>query len=389
MTSIGLGASGSVDIASFTGLNVSATPSIATITVTPSLAGCAGSPETFTITINPLPTVFAGNDFTVCEGNQAVLTASGAFGYVWTAPVIDGVAFTPLVTGNYFVTGTDANGCIGMDDVNIIVDPLPIVSFTADVTSGCAPLEVTFTNTSAGFLTDCVWSFGNGSSVTGCGGVTTTFQNGGTYDVTLTTTSVNGCTNVVTYTDYIYVEDAPNAAFTPSSSVLSFNLIFEILFDNASTGAVSYVWDFGDGSPTTTQENPSHDFPNEGQGTYLVELIAFSSLGCSDTAWRSIVVNEELIFYVPNTFTPDSDDFNETFNAVFTAGYDPYDFNLFIFNRWGEVIWESHDDSVGWDATYGTDGRDVQGGTYTWKIDFKTTQTDERILVVGHVNVLR
>ena len=389
LTSIGLGASGSVDIASFTGLNGSATPSIATITVTPSLAGCTGSPETFTIIVNPLPTVFAGNDFTVCEGNQAVLTASGAFGYVWTAPVIDGVAFTPLVTGNYFVTGTDANGCIGMDDVNIIVDPLPIVSFTADVTSGCAPLEVTFTNTSAGFLTDCVWSFGNGSSETGCGSVTTTFQNGGTYDVTLTTTSVNGCTNVVTYTDYIYVEDAPNAAFTPSSSVLSFNLIFEILFDNASTGAVSYVWDFGDGSPTTTQENPSHDFPNEGQGTYLVELIAFSSLGCSDTAWRSIVVNEELIFYVPNTFTPDSDDFNETFNAVFTTGYDPYDFNLFIFNRWGEVIWESHDDSVGWDATYGTDGRDVQGGTYTWKIDFKTTQTDERILVVGHVNVLR
>ncbi|MFT6504037.1 MAG: gliding motility-associated-like protein [Crocinitomicaceae bacterium] len=388
LTSIGLGAAGAGDITSFTGLNGSATPSVATITVTPSLGGCVGNTETFTITVNPLPTVFAGNDFTVCEGDQAVLTASGALVYVWTAPVIDGLAFTPLVTGDYFVTGTDANGCVGTDDVNIIVEPLPIVSFTADVTSGCAPLEVTFTNTSAGNLTDCIWTFGNGSGGNDCGSITTTYQNGGTYDVSLTTTSANGCTSTVTYTDYIYVEDAPNAAFTPSSSVVSvFNS--EILFDNTSTGAVSYVWDFGDGSPTTTQENPLHDFPNEGQGTYLVELIAFSSLGCSDTAWRSIVVNEELIFYVPNTFTPDSDDFNETFNAIFTTGYDPYDFNLFIFNRWGEVIWESHDDTVGWDATYGTDGRDVQDGTYTWKIDFKTTQTDERILVVGHVNVLR
>jgi gliding motility-associated-like protein len=388
LTSIGLGASGSVDIASFTGLNGGATPSIATITVTPSLAGCAGSPETFTITVNPLPTVFAGNDFTVCEGDQAVLTASGAFGYVWTAPIIDGLAFIPLVTGDYFVTGTDANGCIGTDDVNIIVEPLPIVSFTADVTSGCAPLEVTFTNTSAGSLTDCIWTFGNGSGGSDCGSITTTYQNGGTYDVSLTTTSANGCTSTVTYTDYIYVEDAPDAAFTPSSSVVSvFNS--EILFDNTSTGAVNYVWDFGDGSPTTTQENPLHDFPNEGQGTYLVELIAYSSLGCPDTTWRSIVVNEELIFYVPNTFTPDSDDFNETFNAIFTTGYDPFDFNLFIFNRWGEVIWESHDVTIGWDATYGTDGRDVQDGTYTWKIDFKTTQTDERIMVIGHVNVLR
>jgi gliding motility-associated-like protein len=131
-------------------------------------------------------------------------------------------------------------------------------------------------------------------------------------------------------------------------------------------------------------------FPNEEPGTYVVELIAISPLGCADTTTRAIVVQEELIFYIPNTFTPDGDDFNEYFQAIFTSGYDPYDFNLYIFNRWGEIIWESHDASIGWDGTYGVDRSElVQDGTYTWKIDFKTTMSDERIEVVGHVNVVK
>ena len=58
-----------------------------------------------------------------------------------------------------------------------------------------------------------------------------------------------------------------------------------------------------------------------------------------------------------------------------------------IFNRWGEIIWESFDDSVGWDGTY--NGGLVQDGTYTWRIEFKTTQNDERKLVTGHVNVIK
>ena len=102
---------------------------------------------------------------------------------------------------------------------------------------------------------------------------------------------------------------------------------------------------------------------------------------------RVIVYKDDVLFYVPNAFTPDNDDFNPTFQPVFTAGYDPYDFELLIYNRWGEVIFESHDASVGWDGTYG--GKLVAQGTYTWKIEFKTLYTDERISVDGHVNLLK
>jgi len=91
---------------------------------------------------------------------------------------------------------------------------------------------------------------------------------------------------------------------------------------------------------------------------------------------------------VPNVFTPDGDQFNETFQPVFTSGYDPYDYHLMIFNRWGELIFESYNADIGWDGTYGTGGL-VQDGVYVWKINFKESMTDKKHEVYGHVSVLK
>ena len=214
-----------------------------------------------------------------------------------------------------------------------------------------------------------------------------TFDNPGTFDVTLTTRSVGGCTASTTYTDLVYIEDSPNAEFTPSSSVIS-SQYTEVQFNNSSSGATNYNWTFGDGSGNSTEANPSHTYPDNASSSYLVTLTAYSSLGCADTANATIIVNEEVIFYVPNTFTPNSDNFNETFQPVFTSGYDPFDYTLLIFNRWGEIIFESHNVDVGWDVTYAEKFK-VQDGTYIWKIDFKTTLSDERIEVLGNVNLIR
>ena len=65
------------------------------------------------------------------------------------------------------------------------------------------------------------------------------------------------------------------------------------------------------------------------------------------------------------------------------------DFHFLIFNRWGEIIWESYDASVGWDGTYGVAGDLVQDGTYVWKLEFKTNMNDERKFLTGHVNLIR
>jgi gliding motility-associated-like protein len=122
-------------------------------------------------------------------------------------------------------------------------------------------------------------------------------------------------------------------------------------------------------------------------------LVAYSASGCTDTAWAVVTIEEELIFYVPNTFTPDDDNYNQTFEPVFTSGFDPYDYHLTIFNRWGEVVFESYNHEIGWDGTYGgVNGGQIfscQDGTYTWKIEFKVRTNDERKAVVGHVNLIR
>ena len=195
--------------------------------------------------------------------------------------------------------------------------------------------------------------------------------------------------NSATATNLICVEAYPNAAFSPSENELT-TIQTEVHFTNNTTGAVVYEWNFGDGSASTSTVNPSHTYPEIAEN-YIVELVATSPLGCSDTAYSTIQVEEALLFYVPNTYTPDDDNFNEIFKPVFTSGFDPYDYTLLIFNRWGEIVFESHDANVGWNGTYGSNGEIlmVQDGTYTWKIEFKTLATDERKMVVGHVNVIR
>ncbi len=337
------------------------------------------------------PPIDAGPDDLICIGEQVTLTASNPWSVPisWDNGVIDGVPFAPTNTMAYTVTA-DNLGCISTDQVLIQVEALPLVSFFGDVLSGCAPTTVNFTNTSStsSSLVSCVWEFEGGPTIDDCSGSSYTFEYGGSYDVTLTTTSINGCTNSVTYDDYIYIEDLPDASFNPSSTMLT-NLMTEVDFENTSTGAINYSWDFGDGSPGTSTVHPTHVFPDEGDGSYVVQLIAYTSLGCSDTAYATINISEEVIFYVPNSFTPDDDDYNEVFRPVFSSGYDPFDYTLLIFNRWGEIVFESHDVSVGWDGSYGGVTELVQDGTYTWTIEFKTTQTDERIHVNGHVNVIK
>ncbi len=361
-----------------------------TYTVTgTSAAGCVNTDQV-TVTVNPIPNVFAGNDISICDGQTVTLSGSGAATYTWDNGATNGVAFTPAVgTTTYTVTGTSAAGCINTDQVIVVVNPIPVVAFTPDVTQGCAPLTVNFTNTTPN-VSNCVWTMSDGSVINGCGTVTNTFTTPGCYDVTLTTTSNNGCVNSLTSTNLICVEGAPNAAFTPSNSILTDDNT-NVMFNNNTTGASQYVWSFGDGSPISTLTDPSHDYQTGDYGNYLVVLVATSPLGCIDSAQATIQIQEPLIYYVPNTFTPDNDNFNQTFKPIFTSGFDPYDYTLYIFNRWGEIIFESHDANVGWNGTYGSNGEIemVQDGTYTWKIEFKTKANDERKMIIGHVNILR
>ena len=161
----------------------------------------------------------------------------------------------------------------------------------------------------------------------------------------------------------------------------------DVFMQNQSYNAVTFDWYFNEGFPlTSSQEHVQVHFPEGVTGDYEVTLIVASPLGCTDTITKIVSVQPEVVIYAPNTFTPDGDAFNQTWK-VFMEGVDPFNFELLIMNRWGEIVWESHDLTVGWDGTY--HGKPVQAGTYVWTVQTKNSNDDGKVRFNGHVNILR
>ena len=341
--------------------------------------------ESIVIIIHDLPNVFAGNDLVICEGETAILSASGASSYVWDNDISNNIPFTVSETTTYTVTGTSIYGCENTDEVVVTAAPNPAASFTGIDLNGCSPVTPTLTNTSSGDLVNCQWSFSNGQTLSGCGDVTSLFTIAGCYDVSLTVTTSDGCSNTTTAVNYICVELHPEANFSAEPSNLS-SIDPTTHLINSTTGASSYYWSFGDESNSSSDFSPSHTYP-ETPGQYTVTLIAYSDNGCTDTAYVTIKITEELIFYVPNAFTPDNNGTNEEFKPIFHSGFDPFNYNLTIFNRWGEVLFESNNVEYGWHGDYG--GQEVTNDVYIWKITFKRNGIDKREQHIGHVTLIR
>ena len=161
-----------------------------------------------------------------------------------------------------------------------------------------------------------------------------------------------------------------------------------IQLNNSSQYADTYDW-YITGWGSSSDYSPEVEFNPEPE-THDITLITLTDEGCVDTAFGVVDVLDRLVFYVPNTFTPDKDDYNEVFKPIFTSGFDPMNYNLTIYNRWGEVLFESNNAEFGWDGTYGADNsKIVRDGTYLWKIVFKETGKDKRVVEIGHVNVLK
>lgn len=366
---------------------VAFTPSLGVTTYTVTVTeptGCTNSDDVV-ITVSPLPVVNAGLDQAICIGESVTLTASGATNYVWSNGGGNGQSVSPLTTTTYTVIGS-IGSCTDDDEITITVNPLPQVIFTPDVITGCSPLDVVFTLQSPPGIA-CSWSFGDGNTSTGCGTTSNTYLGVGCNDVTMTTTDANGCIGSQTYNNLICLVEYPVAEFTPNPSELSL-LNTSSTMINHSQGAATYSWNFGDGNSGSSLFEPTHVFPYDAPGSYLITLIVENFAGCQDTAYQTIRVNDEVIYYVPNTFTPDGDSYNQTFKPIFYSGFDPYDYTLSIYNRWGELIFESHNTEVGWDGTYARSSK-VQDGTYIWKIEFKQSMNDKRRTAQGHVTIIR
>ena len=191
----------------------------------------------------------------------------------------------------------------------------------------------------------------------------------------------------MTYTDIVCVEGV-DASFTASPNTIGPGTS-NINFSNESVGAEDFIWSYGDGTSSDDFEG-SHQYDPNSQDGYIVSLVAISPSGCMDSTSILIAYQEQLVYYVPNSFTPDADEHNQLFKPVFTSGFDPYNFEMTIFNRWGEVVWKTQDHQSGWDGTYGkSDGLPVQAGMYPWVIKFKPKNNDQKVIISGSVNVFK
>lgn len=349
--------------------------------------GCSSAPTTATVTVLPVPNITISNQ-TICAGNAVTLVAnanpSGTF--FWGPNHTQGSStntFTPQQDTTIQVYNV-LNGC-SSDTIQatVTVLPQPISSFTADVLQGCVPLSVSL-SADIGNYSSYTWETSNQLSASG-ELATLTFNTNGTFSISLTTT-LNGCSSTTTIPNMIAVDNYPIASFEPSSEVFT-EPNQALSFWNSSIGATSYVWNFGDGA-TSNEEGPTHVFQVENQGVDVV-LFAFSDLGCADSASFFIGFDPGLVYYIPNTFTPDGDQFNQTFLPIFTTGVDPYNYQMLIYNRWGEIIFESLHPNIGWDASYGPKGNACPSGTYTYVITIKTPSVDKRQTITGHINLIR
>ncbi|MFT5777077.1 MAG: gliding motility-associated-like protein [Crocinitomicaceae bacterium] len=184
------------------------------------------------------------------------------------------------------------------------------------------------------------------------------------------TFTVEGTTNVTVI--------HPIANFTITSETIFNNL--PIQFQNLTINGATYEWDFGDFN-SSTFVHPSNTYSDPGY--YVVTLIATDDKGCTDTISKPIDIEEEWYIYVPNTFTPDGNRFNNDFRAS-TVGIQ--ELSIAIFNRWGQIVFSSNELDFVWDGTY--NGNISQDGTYTYKIEF-LTNSGRKKMIPGHVNVLR
>jgi gliding motility-associated-like protein len=162
-----------------------------------------------------------------------------------------------------------------------------------------------------------------------------------------------------------------------------------IRFINSSLNQTDNFWDF-DSLGTSTLLNPSFEFPSETPGTYTTCLAVSNANGCADTLCKSVIINDGLLYYIPNAFTPDGDGINDIFLPILN-NFDPESYELFIFNRWGELIFQSESFFTGWDgfATKGPVTEKVKNDVYVWKIKGKDMDTNKKIELIGHISVIK
>ncbi|MFI5150108.1 MAG: PKD domain-containing protein [Bacteroidia bacterium] len=367
-----------------------------TVTVTDS-KGCVSAPQTDIVKVNPPLAITVTGTASVCGGGSTPLNANatggnGSYTYSWTPPTglssttISNPNASPTVTTTYTVAVADNCGTTPHDTiVTVTVRPAPAPVIKANIKQGCVPLCVTFTDSVNPACASATWNFGDGNTGTGCGPVTHCYTGAGVYSLTFNMTDVSGCTGSVTNSNYITVYPSPVPKFSASPQPTSI-LDPYIQFTDMSTGASSWSWTFGDViNDTSTKANPHYVYPDT--GCYQVQLVVTSVNGCKDSIHSPVCIEPDFEFFMPNAFTPNNDHVNDLLMPK-GIGIISRDFDYMIFDRWGNLLFETHDLNQGWDGHANGGSAVVQEDTYVWRVSLLDFH-NHRHIFTGGVQLIR
>jgi gliding motility-associated-like protein len=393
VTGIGLGASGSGVISSFTAVNTNTAAVSTNIHVTPTLNGCTGAASSFSITVNPTPAAPAVSNSTYCRNDVAVALSPSGANILWYSSAAGGAGSTAAPTPStaaasttpYFVSQT-VNGCESpRSTLTVLVRELPSAAL-APVSPACPPLCTSLALSSTDNLVSYNWTLGDGTTFSANDTVPNHCYDSGNYTVGVTIKDNNNCVNTLSFPNAVMVADLPEAAFTfgPQPTTI---LDPTITFENTSTGTrpMSFQWNFGtEPGVYVTTENPGYIY--QAIGEYTVELVATNAFGCTDTTYRTVVIGDDITIYIPNAFTPNGDGVNDSFIAQ-GVGINEKDFTMQIFDRWGEKIFQSHGLDEGWSGK--VHGNPVsQEDVFIWKIIYKS-EAGDKLVKEGQVTLLK
>ncbi len=258
-------------------------------------------------------------------------------------------------------------GCIDESIQPVFVSP-KIDFWVEENAEGCTPLNTKFGNSATEEIKLYTWDFGDGST-SGSSAPTHIFENSemtdNTFDIGLTVTSIEDCENKGILADAVVVHPNPKVDFTPVPPS-TFIENPQISFENNTEGAVYYEWDFNDESLFSEEENPTHIYGNP--GFFDVKLYASTGFGCIDSITQQVAVVFDKLF-PPTAFSPTALDEEDREFRIYADGIVSNGYQFQVFNRWGEVIFESLNYEVGWNGRMNND-KPAPAGVYVWVAQF-------------------
>ena len=356
--------------------------------------GCQSTTKCVTVFVNPaLEFDLSIDKDTICKGDTVYLSSevSGGNGgpyflELYNGPILyNPQMMTPNETKKYVVLASDGCGTPQRaDTVSVTVFDAPLVSFRSNILKGCEPLRVEFHLNIIAPGVKYFWDFDDSPvyNFSVKANPVHLFRDPGIYDISLSVESEVGCKSSYTERNMITVYPKPRSIFShdPEAALISDPRIY---FLNESELAFMSLWNFGDGDSIIAQQPGDHVY--EGSGQFLVSLITESINGCRDTTYQWVTIDNINTFYSPNAIQPFS---GYRWNQVFKPAIlnlNPETYELFIYDRWGELIFQSNNYEQGWDGRI--DGEVVKQGSYIWMVRYRD-MGDNSFQKTGSVTVV-